>query len=88
MVRNIGKTCNLTDTNVSLINVAQTFQFAKMCHKLKVCATIHASLIRKFDLSNSRYTRMEGYKVRTWQTIVLKFVISTEIGRINKHVRE
>ncbi len=32
--------------NVSLINVAQTFQFAKMCHKLKVCATIHASRIR------------------------------------------
>ena len=32
--------------NVSLINVAQTFQFAKMCHKLKVCATMHASRIR------------------------------------------
>ncbi len=32
----------LSDTK----NVAQTFQFAKMCHKLKVCATMHAYRIR------------------------------------------
>ena len=36
----------LIHINVSLINVAQTFQFAKLCHKLKVCATTHVSRIR------------------------------------------